>query len=235
MIGAIRRHVSCHVREVRNVNGLRSPPTRKPPCGRRSHALIWSSCNCRCTNADRPCRRRRCRMRSETARARARGGDQSVAAVRPGRVLLRKSTESVLARPQRVADRRFTAGTGCRRHSRARRTLQNRLHRHREAADRRQRRASTRGVSRGRPCACRRSSTGMRRRLSGSRAAQAWRAFARHACRDVSGPVAWGPQPGTIGASRIFCSLRIRAPRTPRTRYPSSCGGSIRSQHFFHR
>ena len=34
--------------------------------------------------------------------------------------------------------------------------------------------------------------------------AQAWRAFARHACRDVSGPVAWGPQPGTIGASRIF-------------------------------
>ena len=34
--------------------------------------------------------------------------------------------------------------------------------------------------------------------------AQAWRAFARHLDRAVAGRVAWGPQRGTIGRSRVF-------------------------------
>ena len=34
--------------------------------------------------------------------------------------------------------------------------------------------------------------------------ARAWRAFARHAGRRVTGPVEWGPQPGPVGRTRIF-------------------------------
>ena len=73
---------------------------------------------------------------------------QSFPAVGQGGVLLRESAQPILARPQCVAARRCAAGAGRGRSRGARRTLRDRLHRHRETSHRRQRGASCRRVSR---------------------------------------------------------------------------------------
>ena len=151
--------------------------------------------------------------------SRDRGRHQSVPAVGQGRILLRQSTQPVLAGPERVAAGRCAAGARTRRRHGARRALRDRLHRHRQAPHRRQWRASTPRVFGKARRGSRLSSSGSSPVSCGSRAR--WDGEPSPGMRDGVCPERRSGVRRNGGlATPASSSLRIRARRMP----PFRCG-----------